>query len=150
MAARCPQCGARFESDETCESWFQTTQLMEFEQPAFYAVHHLSVPAYLLQHNRYSREGWLFTRQLLAQFVGGALTPDEALQRTRATLAGGRRAWSFTRGPKLAEVEQIVWSRTVADVRADTAERYCADVRAWAAAVLADTAALIQTLNRGA
>jgi hypothetical protein len=46
-------------------------------------------------------------------------------------------------------VEQIVWTRTVADVRADTPEHYCADVRAWAAAVLVDTAALIQTLNRG-
>jgi predicted trehalose synthase len=149
MATECPQCGARFESDETCEGWFQATQLIEFEQPAYYAVHHLSVPAFMLQHNRYSREGWVCTRQLLAQFVGGDLTPGEALRHTRSMLAGGRRTWSFTRGPRLAEVEQIVWTRTVADVRADTPEHYCADVRAWAAAVLVDTAALIQTLNRG-
>jgi hypothetical protein len=51
------------------------------------------------------------------------------------------------KGAKLTQVDDIVWTRTIADVRVDTAEHYCADVHDWAIAVLADTAALVQTLG---
>lgn len=149
MPTVCAQCGAAFESDETCAERFAATQSREFEDPGYGAVHHLSVPSYLLQHNRYARAGWLATRQQLAWFVANNLTPDQALRHASSLLAGGRRAWSFTKGAKLAEVDQIVWTRTVADLRRDTPEHYRADVRAWAAAVLADTAALVQVLDRG-
>lgn len=56
----------------------------------------------------------------------------------------GQRTWSLTKGAKLTQVDDIVWTRTIADVRFDTAEHYCADVREWAIAVLADTEALVQ------
>jgi hypothetical protein len=59
----------------------------------------------------------------------------------------GQRTWSLTKGAKLAQVGDIVWTRTIADVRIDTTEHYCADVRDWAIAVLADTAALVQALG---
>lgn len=84
---------------------------------------------------------------MLAWFVAKDLATEQALAHVRGLLAGGRRDWSFTRGAKLAEVEQIVWTRSVADLRRDTPEHYCADVRAWAAAVLSDSAALVQALG---
>jgi hypothetical protein len=58
----------------------------------------------------------------------------------------GQRTWSITRGPKLAGVESIAWTRTIADVRLDTAEHYCADVRAWAESILVDSAALVSAV----
>jgi hypothetical protein len=102
----------------------------------------------MLQHNAYSREGWLFTRALLARFVAGD-TPDAARRRSRGALDSGRRTWSVTRGEKLAGVDGIAWTRTIADVRLDTAERYCADVRAWAASVLADSEELARAAGGG-
>lgn len=139
----CPTCGAVFPSGETCEDYFNTGQLMEVENPtSYYNVHHLSVPCYMLQHNLYSREGWLAVRALLAEFVAG-LTPAEARRRNRQNWGSDQRKWSITKGPKLPGVEQIVWSRTVADVRLDMAEHYCADVRRWAESVLADSAPLV-------
>lgn len=138
----CPQCGAVFPSGETCQDYFNTGQLIEVENPAYYAVHHLSVPCYMLQHNIYSRPGWLAVRALLAEFMAG-LTPAEVRRRNRQQWASGQRTWSITKGPKLAGVEDVIWSVTVADVRLDTAEHYCADVGRWAEGVLADSESLI-------
>jgi hypothetical protein len=148
MTTICPQCGATLASGETCIDRFNATQIKEIENPAsYYAVHHLSVPCYMLQHNAYSRHGWLAVRQLLHQFVYEGLTPAEARRQNRTTWDSGQRTWSLTKGAKLTQVDDIVWTRTIADVRIDTAEHYCADVRDWAIAVLNDTEALVQALG---
>jgi hypothetical protein len=145
MATICPQCGATLASGETCIDRFNIAQIKEIENPAsYYTVHHLSVLCYMLQHNVYSRDGWLAVRQLLHQFVYEDLTPAEARRQNRTTWDSGQRTWSLAKGAKLTQVDDIVWTRTIADVRIDTAEHYCADVRDWAIAVLADTAALVQ------
>lgn len=146
MPFTCPQCGATYATDERCEDRFNVSQIQELEDPAYYAVHQFSVACYMLQHNAYSRDGWLATRDLLAQFHAG-LTPDEVRRRHRRDVDSGRRTWSITKGPKLAGVETISWSRTIADVRLDTAAHYCADVRAWAETILADSAVLTGSLK---
>lgn len=135
MTTKCPQCGAPLASGETCRDRFDATQLKELEHPAsYYTVHHLSIPCYMLQHNLYSRKGWLATRQLLQRFIHEDLTLAEARREMQSMLDGGQRAWSLTWGAKLSQVDDVVWTRTIADVRLDTAEHYCADVRAWAIA----------------
>lgn len=143
MSFTCPQCGAYFPSEETCEDRFNLSQVTELEQPAYYAVHHLSVPCYMLQHNAYSREGWIEVWKLLAKFVHEGWTPAMARRQSRVSADSGQRTWSFTKGAKLPGVEEIIWSMTIADVRLDTAEAYCEDVRQWARQILADSAALI-------
>lgn len=143
MPHTCPRCGATYPGDETCEDRFNTSQLRELERPDYYAVHHLSVPCYLLQHNGYARRGWLEVCTLLGEFVAG-LAPDEARRRLRVGVSSSTRDWRFTRGEKLPGVEMVAWSRTLADLRLDSAEHYCADVRAWAASILADAAELVR------
>jgi hypothetical protein len=106
----CPECGATHSGDETCEDQFNASQAREFTDPAYFAVHHLSVPCFMLQHNRYSRDGWIATWQLLATFLSG-LTPDEVRRQHRQAVDSGNRDFSFTKGPKLAEVETIAWTR---------------------------------------
>jgi hypothetical protein len=56
---------------------------------------------------------------------------------------------SISRKNNRNQVRDIVWTRTSAELRIDTAEHYCADVRDWAIAVLADTEALVKALGRG-
>lgn len=142
MENSCPQCGARLAEGETCTDRFNADQLREMEQPAYYAVHHLSVPCYMLQHNAYSRVGWLMVRDLLFQFVYRGVTPGMA-RRQLAAQAGKPKTFSITRGPKLPGVEDVRWTRTIADVRCDTAEHYVADVHEWAKSILADSVALV-------
>jgi hypothetical protein len=143
MPYTCPQCRAVYPTYETCEDRFNASQVTELEQAGYYAVHHFSVPCYMLQHNGYSRRGWLEVYKLLAEFVAG-LHPDEALARVRSEAGSNKRTWNFTKGEKLAGVEGVAWTRTIADVRLDSAEHYCADVRAWAASIIADAEALVR------
>jgi hypothetical protein len=150
MSFTCPHCRAAFPSDETCQDRFDVSQLKEIEQPAYYAVHHLSVPCYMLQHNAYSREGWIEVRKLLSKFVYGGWTPAMARRQNRANADSGHRTWSFAKGAKLPGVENIVWNYTIADVRLDTAETYCADVHHWAESILADSEQLIHKLESAA
>ena len=142
MPATCPQCDAQLRPSEACQDRFNEGQLKEIEEPARYAVHHLSVPSYMLQHNVYSREGWLNARELLRQFIEEGLPPAEARRRNRIRVDSRHRSWSITRGQKLPGVERIRWTFTVADVRLDTPEHYCLDVRRWAESVLADSVEL--------
>ena len=148
MPYTCPQCGAAFPPGETCQDRFNASQLIEVEQPSYYAVHHLSVLCFMLQHNGYSRDGWLCAHELLFQFVCRGLTPTEARRQNRKSWDSGHRNWSISKGPKLPGVEEIVWSYTIAEVRLDTAEHYCTDVGHWAETVLADTEDLIRPFQR--
>lgn len=145
----CPQCGALFPSGETCQDRFEFSQLKEIEQPAYYAVHHLSVPCFMLQHNVYSHRGWLEVRALLVKFLHEGWTPAMARRQNRLSADSGHRNWSFTRGEKLPGVEQVAWRYTLAQVRLDTADAYCADVRHWAECILLDSQALISRFEKG-
>jgi hypothetical protein len=147
MPHTCPHCRATFPGEETCQERFNISQLKEVEQPAYYAVHHLSVPCYMLQHNVYSRQGWLEVQKLLSKFVYVGWTPAMARRQYRVNADSGQRTWSFTKGAKLSGVENVIWSFTSADIRLETAEAYCADVTQWAKGILADTEDLIRSVD---
>ncbi len=140
MLYKCPQCGAQFPAGETCHDRFDLCLAKEFEQPATYgSVHHLTVACYMLQHNLYSREAWLEAREMVAQFVRQGRAPSDVRKQSRTRLDSARRRWSVTKGAKITGLEAIVWTRTIADVRFDTPELYCADIKLWAEGVLSDT-----------
>ncbi len=140
MLYKCPQCGAQFPAGETCRDRFDLCLAKEFEQPTSYgSVHHLTVACYMLQHNVYSREAWQEARQMVAQFIRQGRMPSDVRRQNRKRLDSGQRRWSVTKGAKMAGLDGIAWTRTIADVRFDTPDLYCADVKLWAAGVLSDT-----------
>jgi hypothetical protein len=107
----------------------------ENEDPARGEVHHLMVLCYHLQHpSLYSAEGLRYARQLLADFVAGGLSPEEARRRNREAVDSGQRDWSITARPgdRGAYERPIVWAMTAGDVVAGGAEDYCKNVREWA------------------
>lgn len=151
MSQKCPRCGAEYPSDEQCRNRFERSMALEYENPAAWgAVHHLTVLCYMLQHNEYSREVWLEARKMLAQFIEGDITPDTMRKRNRSKFDSAHRTWSVTKGPKLPEFDAVVWSRTIADIRLDDPETYCADVRLWAVSILKDTESLARPDHLGA
>ena len=136
----CAQCGAIYASDETCQQRFEACLALEYENPLAYgAVHLLSVACYMLQHNLYSREGWLETRALVRQTISQESTPADIRKMNRDRLDSGVRKWSITKGAKLAEFATIRWSRTIADIQLENPEGYVSDVKQWAISVLEDT-----------
>jgi hypothetical protein len=140
MPSTCPQCGAIFPCGETCQARFEACLALEYENPATYgAVHLLTVACYMLQHNLYSRQGWLETRQMVAKTLHSEITPAEIRTKYQRRLDSGQRKWSMTKGEKLEEFDLIRWSCTIASVQLDNPEQYVATVRQWAICFLKDT-----------
>ena len=140
MSYTCDQCGAVYPSDETCQQRFEACLALEYEHPAAYGtVHLLTVACYMLQHNFYSRQGWLETRRMVAQTIRLGINPAEIRKEYQRRLDSGQRQWSVTKGEKLGEFDLIHWSSTIADIPLDGPERYVAAVRQWAMCVLKDT-----------
>ena len=140
MPYACAQCGAIYPSGETCQERFEACLALEYENPAAYgAVHMLTVASYMLQHNLYSRQGWLEAHQIVAQTLHSEITPAEIRNKYQRELDSGRRTWSVTKGEKLKDFAAIHWSCTIADIQLDNPEQYIDSVKQWAMAVLEDT-----------
>jgi len=61
------------------------------------AVHHLSVPCFMLRHHRSSREGWTTARQMVARFLNG-VAPEEARHDLRKAVRGGTERTGLPEG----------------------------------------------------
>jgi hypothetical protein len=148
MMQKCTQCGAELRSTETCQQRFDLCMALEFENPtAFETVHHLAVACYMLQHNAYSRNAWLEARSMIVKFMQEGITPAEMRERYQARFDSRHRKWSITKGVKLCGFDEVIWTRSIVDIRLDNPEVYCADVKLWAASVLTDTEIILQRIS---
>lgn len=144
----CPQCGAALPAQLECHALFERCLVKDYEEFDTYGkVHHLIVPCYMLQHNRYSQTAWVSARAGLAQVIHQGATPAELLEQNRRQSHAPNRDWQILKGPRLPGVEDIVWTFTVADVRLDSPEAYIEDAHRWAESILRDTEALMQQLT---
>lgn len=147
MFNKCSKCGTMLRSDEKCRERFELCLRKDYEHPSSYGtVHHLIVASYMLQHNEYSREGWLEARNLLVQAIRQGISPSILRQQNHQKFDSYHRQWNFTKGEKIAAIDKIEWSRTIADVRLDTPEMYCTDAKNWAKSILTDTESILKEL----
>ncbi len=138
MNTECPECGAVWTEERTCQDYFHQMLFWENEDPALGEAHHLMVLCYHLQHpGLYSAEGLTHARGLLADFVERGLSPAEARRRNRQAVNSGQRDWSVTARPgdHGRYERQPAWTMRAADVVAGGMENYVANVRAWAAQI---------------
>ncbi|MGH8278881.1 MAG: DUF5946 family protein [Gammaproteobacteria bacterium] len=140
----CPGCGARFadvagpthrylESSPACWATYGEVLAREYSDPAYYAVHRLSVDAYAIQHPGKPSPQTIQSAAVHLISLYLVLERDVDLQRaTRAMRTAvktkGRFVW-LTPPPALGSI-------TVADVHmAKTVEEHKRLVRAWADSV---------------
>ena len=129
----CPECGA---ADSACESRFHECLAKEFEDPAYGAVHHLTVTAYMLQHSsQLTREGWLHQRELLKEFLVENKSPA-FIRNQNKDLDGGKRRFKIKSNDGKPVISKTTWTKTILDNWMEDAEGYCEDVTAWARSVL--------------
>ena len=145
---KCEKCGGSFNNREGCADRYQRALANEFENPEYGIVHHLTVPCYHLQHNLYSKEGWIKVRQILHQFLNEGLTADKARNINRDIYDNGKRNYSITKGETFADVDKINWTFTIADIHFDTPEVYCNTIKTWAISILKDSAAICDNDNK--
>jgi hypothetical protein len=137
----CPECGARAGA---CESRFNEFLALEFTDPAYGAMHYLTVAAYMRQHSsKLTREEWLYERELLNEFLVNNLPPAKMRGLRRNAMDSGKRVFKIASHSGEPVIPKTGWTKTVMDVNPASAESYCRDVRSWATAVLADTQRIV-------
>ena len=135
----CPECGAALVDDQSCQDIFHACLALEFSDPAYGAVHNLTVPAYYLQHpSLLSQKGWEQMRTTLAGFLVDGVSVGQMRQQVKVSLDSGQRDFSLRKGEPM-ELTGITWARTIANICLDDAEIYRTDIRRWAQAVLDDS-----------
>jgi hypothetical protein len=144
---QCPECGALSGApgteEDSCTDRFHRFLILEFGDPEYGAVHHLTVATYMLQHpSRLSRKGWLEMRALLARFLEEGISPQAMRAEMRAEVDRGQRTWSLVKGPRMELPEGFSWSLTILSVDDRNAAQYRLDVERWARQALADAAAI--------
>jgi hypothetical protein len=136
----CPECGA---ADNLCKSCFDEFLVLEFTDAGYGAVHHLTVTAYMLQHSsKLTREGWLHERELLREFLVENKPPAFIRRQNRDLVDSGKRTFKIKSRDGKPVINKTSWTKTILDVRTESAEVYCADVNAWARSALEDAAGL--------
>ncbi|HEY7348534.1 MAG TPA: DUF5946 family protein [Ktedonobacterales bacterium] len=137
---QCPECGAAWRNNLTCQDHFHQMLAWEAEYPdKTLAGHHLMVLCYHLQHpHLYSPQGLEQAKQLLVAFVEQGATPDEMRRRQRGTVDSGKRAWKIKGTPTSygAYARPIQWPTTAADITAAGVDAYLDNVQAWARSVV--------------
>jgi len=132
----CPECGA---ADNACETRFHECLAREFEDPAYGAVHHLTVSAYMLQHSsKLTREGWLHERELLRQFLVENKPPEFIRAQNKDLVDSGKRKFKIKSTDDKPVISKFAWTKTIVDIQMENAGSYCKDVAAWAKSVLGD------------
>lgn len=132
----CPECGA---VDNACEARFHEFLILEFENPGYGAVHHLTVAAYMVQHSsNLTKEGWLFERGLLHEFLVEKKPPSFIRKQNKDVVDSGKRTFKIKDENGLPKIGKTQWAKTILNVHVEDAEIYCVDVKAWAASVLDD------------
>jgi hypothetical protein len=94
----------------------------------------------MLQHSsQLSREGWLYERDLLREFIVEGKSPSVIRQQVKDSVDSGKRTFKFKSKDGKPLIHKSTWTRTILDVRTEDAPTYCADVAAWARSVLEES-----------
>jgi len=132
----CPECGA---TDGLCQTRFDEFLILEFTDAGYGAVHHLTVATFMIQHSsKMTREGWMYERELLKEFLIENKPPQLVRKQMKDTVDSGKRKFKIKSRDGLPIINKTTWTKTILDVRTESAEDYCADVTAWARSVLED------------
>jgi Family of unknown function (DUF5946) len=136
----CPECGA---TDHLCQARFDEFLILEFTDAGYGAVHHLTVAAFMVQHSsRMTREGWLFERGLLREFLVENKPPAYIRKQNKDVVDSGKRTFKIKSKTGIPVINKTTWRKTILDVRSQNADVYCEDITAWARSVLEEAEAI--------
>jgi hypothetical protein len=136
----CPECSA---PDNQCQARFDEFLVLEFTDPGYGAVHHLTVTAYMVQHSsKMTRAGWLHERGLLREFLVEKKPPALIRKQNKDLVDSGKRTFKIKSKTGVPVINKTTWNKTILDVRAENAEVYCEDISNWARSVLEEAEAI--------
>ena len=136
----CPECGA---PDSLCQTRFDEFLVLEFTDPGYGVVHHLTVATYMLQHSsRMTREGWLHERELLREFLVENKPPTYIRRQNKDRVDSSKRKFKIKSTTGQPVIDKTSWNKTILNVRTENADIYREDVTTWATSTLEEAAGL--------
>ncbi len=135
--SRCPECGAAWAGGKTCEEIFHEFLTLEFENyNGEGEVHFYTVASYMIQHQRYSSEGFEWIREQLRNALAGELSIQEIQAVAGKTAGQDKRNWKITRDKNTPIQPPLNWPITIVDVYQDTSANYNARILNWAQSIV--------------
>jgi hypothetical protein len=142
---RCNGCGVTCVEGENCQQRYHECLALEFSNIGYGKVHHLTVPAFQLQHcQSLSLEGVLSFQKVLQSFLIDRKTPEQIRIENKRSLDQTNRNWRFSGNTKIQLFSKEIWTSTIFSVRMDNAQEYCDDITKWAETVLSDSSKHIE------
>ena len=136
----CPECGAW---GNLCQARFDEFLVLEFTDAGYGAVHHLTVAAFMVQHSsKITREGWLFERGLLREFLVENKPPAYIRKQNKDVVDSGKRMFKIKSKSGAPVINKTAWTKTILDVRPENTDVYCEDITAWARSALEEAEAI--------
>ena len=138
MTDSCPSCGGKYQDDGSCQTVFDEFIAREFSDPAYGAVHFLTVSSYMIQHGQYSDQALVWIEKQLRNYFEKGFSADQIRLQADKDANQAKRNWKVTRRMDEPAQEKIAWSITILDVARHkrNAESYCAWVQRWARSTL--------------
>jgi hypothetical protein len=145
MAPVCPECGGVLSDETSCQEIFDSFLALEFSDPAYGQVHMLTVACFMIQHGRYSDIALTWIEQQLRDYLDGKQTVEQMRHQTGRETSRDTRTWNILRSPAEGKLPAIAWSLHIGDVARHNqgAASYCAWIRKWARAILAEIGPLL-------
>jgi hypothetical protein len=142
MSETCGKCGAVLPEGKTCESIYGEFLALEFVDPGYGKVHFLTVACYMVQHEGYSDEAYVWVQSALRNYLEEGHTSEMI----RAEAAQGiGRAKGIRRPADALSLPKIAWTMTISDVasRMHDAESYCKLIEQWGRTTLQEMVPLL-------
>lgn len=142
MSEACRLCGAVPLEGRSCEEIYHEFLALEFVDPGYGRVHFVTVACYMIQHEGYSDEMYLWIESALRNYVERGYT----VQMILADAARGPGRSKGVRRPADARpLPKVAWSMTIADVAAHMhdAESYCQLIEQWGQKTLSEMGPLL-------
>lgn len=142
LSNTCEKCSAHLPMGNTCQSIFNEFMALEFTDPSYGQVHFLTVASYMVQHEGYSDEMYVWVQTALRKH----LEEGYATELIRQDMARGPGSTKGIRRPVNASpLPKVAWTMTIADVAAQMhdAESYCKLIEQWGRTTLKEMRALV-------
>jgi hypothetical protein len=134
VGGTCPECGAVYQEETSCQEIYENFLVLEFTDPGYGAVHFLTVACFMVQHGRYSDAGMAWIEQKLRAHLEEGVPVEQIRWQASAEADQSKRGWKVTRSADDAPLPKIAWSMTIADVAGNyrDAGEYQEKIRQWA------------------
>ncbi|PYI55535.1 DUF5946 family protein [Paenibacillus flagellatus] len=142
MSDTCAKCGADLPEEKTCESIFGELMALEFTDPGYGKVHFLTVACYMVQHEGYSDEMYVWMQSALRNYLEEGYTTEMIRQDASQGPGSSKGIRRQADAPPLPKVD---WTMTIVDVaeQMHDAESYCRLIEQWGRTTLKEMGPLL-------